>query len=756
MRHSPTLNVAIFLIVLLLFLNPVLAQSQQREWQVYELEELVVQAERMILPTKEASETVYTGYELTKEGLGLKGEASSTNVWSQISVLPGVLFQSPDPGNFMRGSVTVRGVGGHLGTMAIEGVPVYGGNPIGPRSYVVDGENFESIALYKGAIPTELGAGVGTRGGVMSLRPQWAQEEAQLFFKQAYGGNDFHKTFLRVDSGKIGDFGTRFSLSGSYAEEDKWKGEGKAGPRKNLNFTLVQPVSEKVTFKLWGNFNDVTWHNYRSLSYQQAMDPERYYRWDYNEKLTGNPNDDWQYYKFFKTSWENKDLFGFLDLKPLSWFKLEVKPYWREEEKEEWSGSSRISGPKGSRPGIQISSWTVERQGVIVQGIAEYRGVKVLLGYHHEESEWKDSVGKNFWLNPDGSLGFVGWGRFTKSTGPTVTKSPYGTLSGKVGRFSWQVGLKYFDMEEPRSEGYVTKYRPDGTPYLEREPRMDYGSTRYTVWAPSLGLSYSLSEAVEPYLSLGRTFQRPYAYMPIINLYYRLYDKFTKLGITLSDLFKEYDCEKTDNLDIGLRVKTKSFDLFPVLYFQRHKNLLTPITPGWRDPDNPSQPLIDPSTQSPVSYSTNVGKAKGWGFELGSSFRLAEGVMVFFNPAYIKLTYDGDVVSQGVRYPVDGKQVVNVPEWVLTGGVQFRYKGFQLTPTVRYVSSCYGDLARAEKIPPYALWDLSLSYSIERLGRAKDVRVSLDMYNLFDKRYVIPGYYYGPPFMAIGSIQLKF
>jgi len=723
--------------------------------EMKELPEVVVTAP--LIPTKEATETVYTGYEITEKGLKLKGEKGYTNLWDQISTLPGVIFQSTDPGNLMfRGSVRVRGIDGSLGTMTVEGVPIYGGNPIGPRPNIVDLENFKSLALYKGSIPIELGTGVGTRGGVIALRPRWAEEKPGIVLKGDLGNHDYWRTYLRVDSGKIGPFETRFSISGSYAEEDKWKGKGEIGPRKNLNFTLVQPISERITFKLWSNYNKIDQYNYRSLSYAQAKDEDNYYHYDYNKEFTGNPQIDWQYYKFYKTIWENEDIYGFVDIKGTDWLKLEIKPYWRRERKGDWSGSKSVIGFKASKPGVTLSTWTADRYGAIAQAVFEYKWLKAVLGYHYEENKWKDSISKNYWLNKDGSLTFVGWGRFTKSEDPTVTQSPYASISGSFGKLSLQAGVKYFDMREPKSEGYITKYTSNGTPYIDRYPLMDYGDRRYTHWSPSFGISYLFKPEFEAYLSAGRTFQRPYMYMPIINLYTRLYDKFAKLGISLSDLFKDYKSEETDNLDIGLRIRTEHFDLFPVVYFQRHRHLNTPVTPGWRDPDDPKKPLIDPSTGRPVSFNTFVGKAKGYGFELGSFFRITNYFYFFFNPSYVRLTYDGDITSQGTTYSVDGKQVVNVPKWSINAGAMLNYKGFEISPIYRYVGSSYGDLSTNEKIPSYSVWDLNISYNKENLGMLKDLRISLNFYNIFDKKYIIPGYYFGAPFTVIGSIEFKF
>jgi iron complex outermembrane receptor protein len=730
-------------------------ETEKGKKEETKIEEIVVTGEKIIMPTKEAAETVYTGVEVTKEGLKLGGEKGSHNVWEAISILPGVMFESPDPANLATQSgVRIRGVSGSLGSMSIEGIPIYGGNPIGSRTYVLDLENFESIAVYKGAVPADLGPGSGTRGGTLQLRPLWASDKFGVSLKQSLGMFDYTKSFIRVDSGKLGPYGTKVSLSYSYTEEDKWRGEGKLGPRNNVNFTLVQPIGNKLGIRLWGNFNEIKQHKLRSLTYEQADNLNEYRRYDYTKNLTGDPSIDWQYYKFNTLEWTNYDLYAFIDYKLAENFKLTLKPYFRQEEKNDWAGSGSISGPKGSKPGLQNSGWTSQRWGTMGEISSDFEYLKGLLGLQYEESKSIDSFAKNYWLNSDGSLQFVGWGRYTESKGPGSRYSPYAKLSGTVGKFNWQVGLKYLETKESESEGYVTKFDSENNPYIARESKMDYGGRKYTVWLPTAGLSYSINENLEAYTSLGRTFQQPYAYMPLINMYYALFDKFTKMGMTLEDLFKEYKPEKTDNLDIGLRFRNNFVELYPTFFLSRHKNLNTTITPGWKDPDDPSQPLLYQG--KPASYSTFVGKANGYGFELGSNFILSDNLTIFLNPTYTKLTYDGDIVSGGTKYDTDGKQVVDIPELSLATGVIAKYKGIEGGPILRYIGRRYGDIAHDEKIPSYIVVDFKLGYNIGKFHILKDLIFSLEAYNLFDKKYIVStSYYPGAPFTVLGSLSFR-
>ena len=104
------------------------------------LEEIVVEGEKFIIPTKQSGETVYTGTEVTRKGMELKGEKGKANVYESISIVPGVVFEGIDPGNMAseQNNIRIRGVRGFMGAMTVDGIPNYGGNPMGPRAYVYD------------------------------------------------------------------------------------------------------------------------------------------------------------------------------------------------------------------------------------------------------------------------------------------------------------------------------------------------------------------------------------------------------------------------------------------------------------------------------------------------------------------------------------------------------------------------------------------------------------------------------------------
>ena len=117
-----------------------------------EMAPLEVTAERLAVPAKQADETVYTGTAVTAKGIEHQGTKATMQVYQALNWLPGVSAESPDHTGLSveQTSVRLRGVRGMLGTLTVAGVPNYGGNPIGPRDYLYDLENFSAMGPWPG------------------------------------------------------------------------------------------------------------------------------------------------------------------------------------------------------------------------------------------------------------------------------------------------------------------------------------------------------------------------------------------------------------------------------------------------------------------------------------------------------------------------------------------------------------------------------------------------------------------------------
>ena len=703
------------------------------------LEEMTVVGEKLITPTRQTNEQVYTGTEITRSGLDLPGAKAKISVYEAMDSLPGVQVESVDPLGLAveQKNTRVRGVRGFLGSMTVEGVPNWGGNPMGPREYLYDMENFESIAVYKGAIPAGLGTGVGARGGAIELRPRWPEAEPGLDLDFAVGGNAYSRAHSRVDTGSLGPLGTALSLSASWTEAEKWKGPGDLGPRFNTNFMIEQPYHGDDAIEVWFNYNEVEQDLYRALGYAEVRDLHGNYRKDFNEALTGVKNQDIYHYKNNRSEHSNMDILAVVPFTFDEMFTATLKPYYSREDAEIYQGVVSQGGT------VQKRIRDIERLGLLSQLDIDMDVARLSVGHLFESVDMRINTD----IHDPITGAFVKHSIQTENDGNGYVNSPFATLAGTVGAFDWQAGLKYFRYDEPASKGYV----PVGGVSTEAAD-LARDSRVYDVWLPSVGVSYAVNDMFQPYASYGRSHIRPYSYVPLINLYNSNRAAFQAAGVTLQEMFDGYDMETSDNFELGLRVTHERFDITPAIFYSKHDNLLTTV--------------YDPRVAQ--SYAQNVGKATGYGLEVESNFYLTQALTLFVNPTYTRLTYDDDLSYQGNTLKADGEQVVDTPEWMVKTGLVWKVGDFECIPTVRYMGERYGDVEHKEKVGSYAVADLSVNYVNRDVSFAEGLKLSLNLYNLFNAEYVSminasddtregsASYYVGAPFTAVLSVGIEF
>jgi iron complex outermembrane receptor protein len=738
-RHCPRPGWKALIGALFLALAMPIAGPPAMAGDTVTLEDVVVTEKKLVRPTKQTNETVYTGSEITREGLDALGTKATVSVYEAVNVLPGVSVESIDPYGLAaeQKNIRIRGVRGSSGAMTVAGVPNWGGNPMGPREYIYDTENFESIAVYKGAVPADLGTGVGARGGAIELRPRWPEPEPGAEIRQSFGADQFSRTFLRLDSGPLATTRTRFSVSGSYTDAEKWKGPGDLGPRKNASLMVSQPIRDKDEIRVWFNANDLEQHLYRPLTWAETKNLGANYEKDYNATLTGVKSRDINYYDYNRGDYANQD---FLALVPFTFsdeLKLTFKPYYSREDTEIWQGTPSMGGV------IQKRIRDIERYGLISQIDARFPWATASLGYWYEANDMVIRT-QNYDVLTEG---FKGYGMYTVNEDDGIVHSPFFKLAGSLGRFDWQAGLKYFHYTDPASQGYTwTNNALVLGADLYREEKT------YEELLPTLGVNYRFSDAMEVYASYGRNQIRPYAYMPLINLYNNNRAVFQAAGVTLADMFDGYEMEISDSVEVGARLRNRWMELRPTVFYAKHENLLTTVY----------DPRVD------LNYYQNIGEATGYGFELETNFFVSDAVTFFINPTYTHLTYDNDLTYAGATLEAKDNQVVDTPEWMVKSGVIFTLGDFEIVPMVRYLGKRYGDAENTEKIGDYTLADLRIGYGRKNLGAIDELKVSLDFTNLFDKEYIArvdamddsragaTSYYVGAPFTTLLTVSLAF
>ncbi len=660
-------------------------------------------SEKLIKPAKQSGDILFRGISLDNESLKFSGEAGTNSIFNTISILPSINLDSDDPFGLGDKRLRIRGTSDYFIGLTVDGIPMYGIMPIGPRDYIFDSENFEKVKVYSGSTPADLMTGSGNRGGAIEVKLKKPSKKFNINISQSFGSFQYSKTFLRIDSGTIFKTKSRFYTSFSYTDADKWKGDGKLGPRKNFSFGFSQNIGEKISIDFYANYNSFNRNLFKGLTYSEAKNLDKFYYHDYATEKTGNPLFDYDYYNYNKFSGINRDYFGIIKFKISPYLKIKFKPYYSREN------NSRYEGMRFGNFAFVLNKVNdSKRYGIVSEFNYKYNNLDITGGYWHEITDFNPII-KKYGISPNGLI-FTGYGWYTKNTSKGKVVSPYLKLAYSIKKLKIQTGAKYFYYKEPAKKGYWYK---NGT--FIYDPMISIKKKTYDQFLPSAGIEYDFTKDIKASLSYSKKYQRPYAYGPLSSFYFKYYwKKFKPLNISLQDLFDGLDMEKVDSYDFVLRTDFQNFSLTADLYYQKHHDILVS--------------LEDPRVK--LSYQQNDGEAKAYGIELSGEYLYSENFKLFANGNYNKMEFTKNVVRAGKTYPLDGKQFPDTPKIMFKTGLIYSYNNFQIIPVYKYIGKRYGDALNQEHINPYSLVNLQLNYKL------KKIEFGLEVDNLFNHKYI--------------------
>ena len=175
-------------------------------------------------------------------------EAPGTSALKALSKLPGVSFQSADAYGSYEWStrISVRGFNQQQLGFTLDGVPLgdmaYGNHNGLHVSRAISSENIGSAVLSQGAGSLEM-ASSSNLGGTLQFFSIDAADEFGVNVALTGGEYSTMRGFARIESGEMGDHGTKLYLSYTHQQADKYKGKGEQN-QEMVNFKIVQPVGK--------------------------------------------------------------------------------------------------------------------------------------------------------------------------------------------------------------------------------------------------------------------------------------------------------------------------------------------------------------------------------------------------------------------------------------------------------------------------------------------------------------------------------
>ena len=603
---------------------------------------------------------------------------------------PGITIRDI-PGSFGIG-VTSRGFKDNYSiTRQYDGIAM--GLVSSTMTYPVDTWTAERIEVLRGPASVLYGQGVGSIGGAINVVPKEPQKKLATETLLSYGKYNT----MRAAAGNTGpitdnlfyrvDFSYNQSDGWMKDDEGKWKNyTGRASvrwdPTENLSFILAHDHSYREPNTSYG------------IPMINGRIDESVSENNYNADNAGaNFKDDWT---TLKTDWKVSDN---IKIRNMTYY---LNSYRRADEIYNYDYNSDTGLIDRSDPSSVLMD--VQQYGTRLDATFDFRiagfanRFLVGAGYSHYFLDRKDDNPKTAdkansvdpWNPRKNPVRFVPDSELL--TTYQIDLDSYGLFLEDRFQFNerWSlvVGLRYdyLDFQKRYGDFYQVAYGQD---------REDYSETYE-------GLSY----------------QGGIVYQPVNNT--SIYGRYAK-GIEpdRAITFLEKGDEFCDGEEFEIGVKQSLWDGRFQWTFAAYN--LTKSNMKSQDPNDRLKTI-------------RIGKQASQGLELSLFFDLGYGVGLSANGTILSAEYE-EFTYRNVNY--NGKRPLGVPEQVANVFLNWAfYKGWDSRIGMHYVGDRYFDYANKLVAPDYFMFDAGLSYNF-----TKDLRISFNCYNLFDKYYVQATYY---------------
>lgn len=723
---------------------------------------------------------------ITKEEIQkLRG---TDNAYQSLALLPSVNAYNYDATGLFGGGLTMRGFNSDQIGATINGVPINdsGSYAVYPEEFV-DQENVCKEFVTQGSTDVD-SPHVGATGGNIGIVTCDPEDKQRFRLIQTLGGLSLTKTYVRYDTGRFADDRAKFFISASYAQADKWKGEGEAkrdhvdaGFRFDFDRFNYITGAVLVNRMLNNNIYDP------SLA---ELNAHGYY-YDYATAFSGHipgvkgsaQNEISQspaYYKLSLNPFENviASATGHFRLNDST--ELKVMPYFwfgygtGGSQEKLMAESGFLNPATGKLQGVDLngdgdtldkvlvatSSVTkTDRPGITTSITETLDNHSIIGGFWFEQAHHKQTAPMEL-INNDGSMPDP-WlrGNYVDR----VDGSPYQARDWLTVSSAWQFFLQdtitmlddklrvNIGVRDPNIRRDFTNLPNEGS----NSGTFYEISRTYSDVLPQLGARYDIDAENQLFTSLSKNIKTPpnFAFSAATGDNVTLVNGQPVLSATVKP-------ETSWDLDVGYRYQGKAMiaqaTVFAVDYRDRMAN------------------AFDPETQ--VSSYINAGSVKTHGFELEAGNTPIAGWSAYGSFGYTDSEIQDNIqVSKTGILPTAGKEFPVTPKTKVGLSLQYETPVWYARFKAQHTSSQMATLVNDQQAPGYTLCDFDAGYQFPSTSVFKNPTLRLNVSNLFNQQYrnpasnsvtnattingVAPGgvyYYLGAPRLTTASFQVDF
>ena len=710
--------------------------------------------------------------------------APGTSPIEVISELPSVSVNAADPYGSYEWAVriSVRGFNQNQLGFTLDDVPLgdmsYGNyNGLHISRAIMD-ENIGRIVLSQGTGALET-ASTSNLGGTVQFYSLDPSDTRSVTFAQSAGSFNAFRSFGRFESGMIGH--TKFYVAGVYQGSDKWRGHGDIGQNYwqinskgvhyfgstgvltgFLNYSHRNEVDYQDDNKVWVQKLGYSWDNYgnwaQAVQAGFACNGVGSYPSPVN---TLNANEDPCDAGYYGGSGLRRDMIGGATYRAVLTPKLTLKitGYGHHDAGRGLWFTPYLASPGGSPISLRTSEYGIARGGVLASLAYESNRNKVEGGVWFEGNNW--DLARRFYAT---TIASPGHSLYDFPTNPFATQWAY-TFATTVYDIHLQDSFKVsnaltvsagFKTEETNTDGELTaafKASPLYPPGQYAQGGLESGKP----FLPQFGASWKINPTSEVF---GDVAYNVRSYVPGGYGFGNSPWGTTQAGFNV--LKTTLKPETAWSEEGGYRLNARRARMEASYFHVNYNDRLLAIAQGSGIAGN-------------ASILSNVGGVVTNGGDVAVTVQLGSGLSLYNGGTWSKSLYSDNVTQPDgtVLYYTRHKVDLDSPEGLYKTELGWRHKELFANINADYMSRRYFTYSNDGNVDGRWLAKIGAGYNREELGAAKDVKLQLNVYNLFGERYYSSigtnGFTYsdplsvnnntlqvGAPRTVVGTFSLKF
>jgi len=647
---------------------------------------------------------------------------AGTSPLKAIEKLPGVNFQSADPYGSYEWStrIVVRGFNQNQLGFTLDGVPLgdmsYGNHNGLHISRAIMSENIGQVELSQGS--GSLGtASTSNLGGSLVFLSADPDSEFGLDVNASVGSDSAQRVFVRVDSGELGELGTKLRLSVADQTTEKWKGSGDQ-EQQYANLKIVQPIGE-ATLTGYYSYSDRAEIDYQDMSLEQierlGYDWDNFYP-DYAQAIATaqgtfsgavNNLDD----AYWNASGLREDKLGYVGANvPFSdTVELNAKVYTHTNEGQGLWGTPYVATPGGAPLSIRTTEYEIDRQGVIADVIVDLDNHEISAGLWYETNDFTQA--RRFYGEP---LLTAPTRDFTEfQSNPFFTQWEYDFTTDTLqfhAQDAWQLS------DAMRLEFGFKSMQVD----VEAETVVGANKTGKVktdeAFLPQIGMVYTINDQHEVFGGVARNARALIGSATGTSPFSATQAAFEEIKDTIEP-------ETSTSFELGWRFRSDSLEGVVTAYYVEFEDRLLAIQQG--------SAII-----GAFNALANVGTVETKGLEAGLNWQINDWLYWYNSASFNDSVYKDDFLNGTTLVEVSGKTVVDSPEFLFNSELGVEMDRFFARLHLKHTDDRYYTFLNEGEVDAFTLVNLSVGYRLPDLGFLKEVTAQLDVNNLTDKEYI--------------------